>query len=460
MIRIKHLILAIICSLIIIPTVLADSGTVSITGSNQVVVGNKVTVTVTISSSTKIGSWQMSLNYDKNYLQLTSSTAENGTTMANYAEAATGISKKSYTFTFKALKTGTANLSIGGALAWSIDEKPLTLSLGKKSIKIITQAELEASYSKDNNLKNLSVDGFELTPSFNKDVMDYSVTVPENTKSINIKAQVSDSKASVTGVGEKNVSAGMNNFEIIVRAENGSEKKYTVNVEVKDNNPIIVNVDNTEYTVVKIREYLPEMKAYEADTIKIDEFDIPVYKSNITNITLVGLKDKSGIIEYYIYNDGKYTKYVEITTNQLMIFPKDTDKTIDSYEKMDADILGVKTLGWVKNIKSNYIVIYGIDIASGKEGIWTYDKKNNTIISYDDSFDKEIEDYKEKNNMYSYIIIGFSGIFVILIVLLIIMVSKNKTLKKKLIKQIEDNKKEENSLDKKKVKKRDKSIDN
>ena len=88
---------------------MAATGTVNISGANQVVNGNKVTVTVTISSSTKIGSWQMNLNYDKNYLKLTSSTAENGTTMANAAKTDAGVSKQTYTFTFKASNLSSNN---------------------------------------------------------------------------------------------------------------------------------------------------------------------------------------------------------------------------------------------------------------------------------------------------------------------------------------------------------------
>ena len=268
--NIKLIIIGIIGSLFLIPNVMAATGTVNISGANQVVQGNKVTVTVTISSSTKIGSWQMNLNYDKNYLKLTSSTAENGTTMANAAKTDAGVSKQTYTFTFKALKTGSTNLSIGGALVYPADVKqmnnPLSLTLGKKSIKVITQAELEASYSKDNYLKSLSIEGYNIEPGFKKEVTEYNVSVPENTKTIEINAQTNDSKATVSGIGEKEVSAGMNNFTVIVRAENGSEKKYTINVDVKDSNPIKVSVNNTDYTVVKIKEYLPDMKSFDDDT--------------------------------------------------------------------------------------------------------------------------------------------------------------------------------------------------
>ena len=139
----------------------AASGSINIASSSTVVVGNKVTVTVTISSGTKMGSWQMSLNYDKSYLQLTNSTArDGGTFMIDYAEDP-GVLKKTYTFTFKTLKSGTTKLSVDGYRAYvSSDLSALSLSANTKQIRIITQAELEASYSKNNNLSALEVEGF------------------------------------------------------------------------------------------------------------------------------------------------------------------------------------------------------------------------------------------------------------------------------------------------------------
>ena len=445
--RIKLLIVGILFSILLIPNVLAASGSVSITSTSQVVVGNKVTVTVTISSSTKIGSWQMNLNYDKSYLQLTSSTAENGTSMVNSAKTDSGVAKQTYTFTFKTLKTGSTTLSIGSALVYPADVKqmnnPLSLTTGKKTIKIITQKELEDSYSKDNDLKSLSVENYSISPSFSKSTTEYSVVVPENTKSINIKAQANDSKASVSGAGEKTVSAGMNNFEVVVRAENGNEKRYKVNVEVKDSNPIEVKIGNDTYTVVKIKEYLPEMKAYDEGTIKIKTFNIPVYKSDITNLTLVGLKDKEGNIELYIYNNEEYTKYNEISANHLVIYPKDTKEVLDGYEKDEVEINGVKTTGWTRNNKSKFVVIYGVDVESGEEGFWTYDKKNNALIKYDESFMKEINDYSKKVTLYTYILIGFSGILVVVIILLIVVITKKRKVIQEIKRKLEEKRREE-----------------
>ena len=268
--RIKKIFMAMLIGLLFPCIVNAASGSINIASSSTVVVGNKVKVTVTISSGTKMGSWQMSLNYDKSYLQLTNSTArDGGTFMIDYAEDP-GVLKKTYTFTFKTLKSGTTKLSVDGYRAYvSSDLSALSLSANTKQIRIITQAELEASYSKNNNLSALEVEGFTLTPEFKTDVLEYSVVVPENTKEINIKATVQDKRASVNGIGTQAVNPGANKFSVVVRAQSGAEKTYVINIEVKDENPINVTVNGKNYTVVKIKENLPAASLYTETTINI-----------------------------------------------------------------------------------------------------------------------------------------------------------------------------------------------
>lgn len=437
--KIKYFIIAIISSLILPLTVNAASGTIKVTGSSQVVVGNKITLTVTLSSSTKIGSWQMNLNYDKNYLQLTSTNSEaGGTMMAN--TTATGLTKKTYTFTFKALKTGSTKVSIDSYLVYAFDDlSQMSISTSSKTVKIMTQEELEATYSKDNNLKSLSVEGFELNEEFSKDLTAYTVTVPEDTKQITINAKENDSSASVTGTGTFDVTQGTNTFEIVVRAENGSEKTYTLTIEVKDNNPINVSVDDKNYTVVKIKEYLPQANAYQETTVKINDFNIPAYTSDLTKMTLVGLKDIDGNIALYIYDEknNTYTKYNEIVGNNLVIYPKETDKVLKDYELGKIKIGDLEIPAYYLSNDSRFAIIYGINVENGEEGFFKYDKETQSFLKYDDEM---INKLLKQNELYSYIIIGFSGILLIMFILLI---KKNKKKKKKENLKNDNNKKEE-----------------
>ena len=448
--RIKKFFMAMLIGLLFPCIVNAASGSINIASSSTVVVGNKVTVTVTISSGTKMGSWQMSLNYDKSYLQLTNSTArDGGTFMIDYAEDP-GVLKKTYTFTFKTLKSGTTKLSVDGYRAYvSSDLSALSLSANTKQIRIITQAELEASYSKNNNLSALEVEGFTLTPEFKTDILEYSVVVPENTKEVNIKATVQDKRASVNGIGTQAVNPGANKFSVVVRAQSGAEKTYVINVEVKDENPINVTVNGKNYTVVKIKENLPAASLYTETTININGFEIPAYKNDNTNLVLVGLKDEEGNISLYIYNKDKneYQEYNEIGVNKITIYPLTSNEEIKGYKKDTITINGVKVDGYYYTKDSDYVIIYGINVETGDKGFYMYDKKMQSLIKYNDEY---IIDLNKKIELYSYIIIGFSGVFILMIIIMIVL-AKKKSGKKKKQKPIEKEipkKEEESKLDK------------
>lgn len=428
--KIKVILISLFCLLVIPKTVFAASGKINVSGTSTVVVGNNVTVTVTLSSSTLIGSWEMSLNYDKNYLQLRSATSEsNGIRMA--ASTATGVKSKSYTFTFKTLKKGSTSVSVGGYLAYAYaDLSEISLSSNSKKINIITQAELEASYSKNNNLASLGVEGFTLTPEFNANTLEYSVTVPEDTKNVNITGTVQDKKASITGVGVQQVNQGNNKFLVTVKAENGSEKTYTINVDVKDENPIEVTVGDKKYTVVKIKENLPIASLYNEYSIKINEFDIPAYKNDYTGLVLVGLKDAEGNISLFIYDDenNSYKEYSELKSSQITIYPLKPEENIEGYKKGNVKIQDIDVEGFYLNEDSDFFVIYGVNVETGDKGFYMYDKKMQTLIKYNDELSSLLS---EKIKLYTYIIIGFISLSVVMLIIIIVLVCKKGKKKKR-----------------------------
>ncbi len=428
--KIKVILMSLFCLLVIPKTVFAASGKINVSGTSTVVVGNNVTVTVTLSSSTLIGSWEMSLNYDKNYLQLRSATSEsNGIRMA--ASTATGVKSKSYTFTFKTLKKGSTSVSVGGYLAYAYaDLSEISLSSNSKKINIITQAELEASYSKNNNLASLGVEGFTLTPEFNANTLEYSVIVPEDTKEVNLTGTVQDKKASITGIGVQQVNQGNNKFLVTVKAENGSEKTYTINVDVKDENPIEVTVGDKKYTVVKIKENLPIASLYNEYSIKINEFDIPAYKNDYTGLVLVGLKDAEGNISLFIYDDenNSYKEYNELKSSQITIYPLKPEENIEGYKKGNVKIQDIDVEGFYLNEDSDFFVIYGVNVETGDKGFYMYDKKMQTLIKYNDELSSLLS---EKIKLYTYIIVGFISLSVVMLIIIIVLVCKKGKKKKR-----------------------------
>jgi hypothetical protein len=81
------------------------------------------------------------------------------------------------------------------------------------------------------NLSNLTVNPGTLSPTFTSSTEDYTVSVPYSTDSITLTATKSDTNATVTGDGVKQLDIGDNEFEITVTAQDGTTKKtYTLNV--------------------------------------------------------------------------------------------------------------------------------------------------------------------------------------------------------------------------------------
>ena len=173
------IILAIFLSMFIVGNVKAASARITISPTNKtILVGNTITITVTTSSTTSLGGVSYTVNYDSSVLSLVSTDSPSGgaRTVANYDTK--GHTTMSYSYKFKAISSGNTTISILNAEGGDDDGNGLSFTTGTASIKIMTQRELEATYSSNNNLEGLSIEGYELTPAFDKDTLAY--TVPSN----------------------------------------------------------------------------------------------------------------------------------------------------------------------------------------------------------------------------------------------------------------------------------------
>lgn len=91
-------------------------------------------------------------------------------------------------------------------------------------------AQPTLSGSPNNKLKGLGVEGFTLTPTFNRDTYSYDLIVDHSVSNLTVNASAIDSKASVRGNGTVSLASGSNDISVVVRAENGTERTYTIHV--------------------------------------------------------------------------------------------------------------------------------------------------------------------------------------------------------------------------------------
>lgn len=356
----------------------------------------------------------------------------------------------SVTYTFVAKAAGTATITVKPIDAADYDGnvfsavKSVTITVGNKTTSSSTKKDL----SSDNTLSSLSIDGVNLEPAFNKNTTSYNVNLEAGVTKINVKATPNDKSAKVTGIGEIEVSEGNNNIEVVVTAENGSTKTYTITANVKEYDPINVKVENNKYTVVRNIKNVTAPNGYEETKIKIKGEEVPAFKNKTTGYTLVLLKDDKGNQNFYIYKDKKYILYKEYTFNKIILYPMELKKVPKGYKKTKITFNDDKIIAYKKNKKSNYALIYGMNVETGKKHIYMYDKEEDTLQIYNNELN-DVSD--EKIEQYKMLIAGLSGLSVLLFLILIIVIMKNhkhNKEQKRIRKQIKKERKQKKKANK------------
>ena len=105
-----------------------------------------------------------------------------------------------------------------------------------------------ADGSPNNKLGSISVDGFLLTPTFDMNTESYDLIVDNSVAEVNVSATAKDSTAAISGVGTVNLSNGANNIDIIVTAQNGSQRTYRLNIVRQSGGPTYSGTGTTVTT--------------------------------------------------------------------------------------------------------------------------------------------------------------------------------------------------------------------
>lgn len=353
------------------------------------------------------------------------------------------VKSKSYSYTIKPTSSGTLTCTVSG-LRLTDSSSDSWQNISSKSITIKVNepvAITPKTYSSNNYLSNLEILDYKFDNDFNKETTEYTVTVPNDIKKVTVNAAKEDSKASISGVGEIPVSEGVNLLDVVVTAENGNKRTYTIKVEVLELDPIEVNINGYKYTVVRKSKDLPKISEYFTEKeIQIGEDKIPGFYNEKLGYSVVGLKDNNGNIRFYIYENGNYILYKEYTFGGTTIqvldkevtgsykktnFTYDSDK-INSYQEVKPDIIkNTYALDTEDVIGNQFYLFYAKNVENGKESLYQYDAIEKTIQRYNIQL---LDTYKNANNIY-YLIILCLIVFIILIII-IFSIALNKTKKK------------------------------
>lgn len=388
----------------------ASSFSVSV-GSKYLTKGGKTTLT--IKGSDVIGRFNIK---------------SSNSSVVSISEDRAWIENNSYSIKLSALKVGTSTITITPAdVSNGSGGNP---GLSAKSITITVSLPREKS--SNNYLKSISVEGAELVPVFDKDTLEYNVSVPSTTEKVIIGAEKEDKYASISGTGEFDVLEGVNTFEVTCTSETGAKKVYAITVTVEDLNPIEVNVGNEKLTIIKTTKNMTMPANFVEKTVSINGISIPAYYNEKTKTTLVGLKNNTGSIALYKYENNSYEKYIEIISGNIQFMPSSITNILDGYTKKEINLEGNQVDSLVVSENSKFAILYGTNIVDGSKGFYTYDLESKSIQKYDSEM---IEFLRQEKQEYLYIIYIAGGLAAFSLLLVIILASSNSK-KNKLMKKI------------------------
>lgn len=181
--------------------------------------------------------------------------------------------------------------------------------------------EKEKAIARDanNSLKELSVEGYEFYPTFNKNITNYYLTIPTDVIELKVKASTDNDKAKYVISGNK-ITKKDGTIKVTVTPVNGVKKTYNINVSKQNDNEL--KLQKLEIENAKITPTFSESKYYydvEASQMEIKPLKITVEANESeANIEIIGndesLVEGNNIISIIISNEEETTTY-ELNVN-------------------------------------------------------------------------------------------------------------------------------------------------
>ena len=199
-----------------------------------------------------------------------------------------------------------------------------------------------AGKSSNNYLTELSVKGYELTPTFDKQTVNYSIEEEIDEHSLEINAVADDERATVSGTGNVSLQTGENNLRIEVEAENGVKRTYFIkcNKKIEDEELTLsaitllaVSTDGSTQEIFLNKEISDDVFEYSCDVYSdVNKIQIETTsEKSDANITITGnenLKEGQNTITIALKdNSGKETIYkIQVNKQYSKISETKTEK--------------------------------------------------------------------------------------------------------------------------------------
>lgn len=231
--------LALIVLLILIPYTFcrAASATVNIsTGEESVVVGDEITVSLSISSDAMLGDFEAYITYNADILEFENDAAfiagGEGLLKLTDKNTVNKESSRKYIMRFKAKAIGVSEIGIKDKAEIYEFETGTAMSVSSNRLDIRVIAAKTAS--DNNNLKSLKINPGSLKPKFDPKITEYTTKIDYENSKIILSAVPEDDNAKVTVEGNENLDVGNNKIMVKVKAESGETKEYIITATRKE----------------------------------------------------------------------------------------------------------------------------------------------------------------------------------------------------------------------------------
>ena len=224
--------------------------------------------------------------------------------------------------------------------------------------------------SENNKVEEILIEGHVLEKV---DDNNYTLTVLNNVDSIEIKVIPEDSKAKISGDGNKDLKEGENNFEIVVTSESGVDNKINIKVTRKKG-----------YSIEDLKDILGNEE--------LDNISIAVNKNTIiTSETVSKIKENGKKVYLNYYNSSKKLMYSIIVDGTKIENANEINTNIldSSSNSKKIKTLSKNAKGTQINLKNTLpegtiIKLYVGDKFKNGEvlDVYYYDKENDKLELY------------------------------------------------------------------------------
>ena len=394
-------------------------------GQGTVSVGKTVAFSITVPSGTE--AWTYSVSYSDNLSLESGDTAPMGFEGDN----------RTNQLVFRANSAGTGSVWISaGSYCIAGDDYDAS---GSASVSIVSASEPDDSEpdytpstpgkSGNNALSTLTVSAGTLTPAFDPAVTEYTLSLPQGTEKLTLTATPSDSNATVQGDGELTLQEGENTLPLVVTAENGDTKTYTVTAKVAQAPTLFLDYNGQRLGVVKdVSQVTPPAGFAPAEPITYSGDTLPIWTDVSGKRTLVYLMDeKTSAQGFYLFSQttGVQSPYLPILCGSVTYIYTDIPKELSSVPGLTpatVKAFGQTLNGWTYNDASlkDFSVLYLMDDA-GSYGYYTYDSREETLQRFSGAvFTDDAGQSLRVPMLYVYIA---GGAALVLLILLIVFAS-------------------------------------